>query len=196
MLGADKKEKAILVEIHDPVTGQRRGFVDFAIRKDGTLVAENVKVAPYLKKRGLAELMYRAARDAGHDIAPGRVQTDEGLALVEALQRKKIINKEADGPRAKASDLKEKQDGQTTETRKEKPVPAPAPAAKAETGKERPLPEGVTLRPMKSGGFEAVNKQGNRIGRVTPTGEVTVDNAFAGKGIVQALRDAMKKPKP
>jgi hypothetical protein len=84
--------------------------VDFAIRKDGTLVAENVKVAPYLKKRGLAELMYRAARDAGHDIAPGRVQTEEGLALVEALQRKKIINKEAEGPRAKASDLKEKQD--------------------------------------------------------------------------------------
>ena len=105
LLGADKKERSILVEAHDPVSGQRRGFVDFAIRKDGTLVAENVKVAPYLKKRGIAELLYRAARDAGHNIAPGRVQTDEGLALVEALQRKGVINKEADGPRAKASDI-------------------------------------------------------------------------------------------
>ena len=178
--------------MHDPVTGQRRGFVDFAIRKDGTLVAENVKVAPYLRRRGLAEMMYRAVRDAGHDIAPGRVQTTDGLAFVEEMQSKNIINKEADGPRAKASDLKGDQNGQTAETRKEKPVPD----TKAEAGKERPLPEGVTLRPVKTGGFEAVNKQGNRIGRVTPTGEVTVDNAFAGKGIVQALRDAMKKPKP
>jgi hypothetical protein len=211
MLGADKKEKAILVEIHDPVTGQRRGFVDFAIRKDGTLVAENVKVAPYLKKRGLAELMYRAARDAGHDIAPGRVQTEEGLALVEALQRKKIINKEAEGPRAKASDLKEKQDaaGQVSKPEgvQQERVQGDEGRKTAEAGgrdrvqrpagsEEKALPEGVTLRPMKSGGFEAVNKQGNRIGRVTSTGEVTVDNAFAGKGIVQALRDAMKKPRP
>lgn len=177
LLGADKKEKSILVEVHDPVTGQRRGFVDFAIRKDGTLVAENVKVAPYLKKRGLAELMYRAARDAKYDIAPGRVQTDEGLAMVEALQRKGVINKEAEGPRAKASDLAEK----------------PASAAPTEP---KGLPEGVTLRAVKSGGYEALNTQGNRIGHITKTGEVSVDKAFAGKGIVQALRDAAKKPKP
>ena len=104
-LGADKKGKAILVEAHDPVSGQRRAFVDFAIRPDGVLVAENVKVAPYLKKRGIAELLYRMAREAGYDIAPGRAQTDEGLALVEALQRKGVINKDAAGPRAKASEL-------------------------------------------------------------------------------------------
>lgn len=104
-LGADKKERSILVEAHDPVSGQRRAFVDFAIRPDGVLVAENVKVAPYLKKRGIAELLYRMARESGYDIAPGRVQTDEGLALVEALQRKGVINKDAVGSRAKASDL-------------------------------------------------------------------------------------------
>jgi hypothetical protein len=104
-LGADKKERSVLVEAHDPVSGQRRGFVDFAIRPDGVLVAENVKVAPYLKKRGIAELLYRMARESGYDIAPGRVQTDEGLALVEALQRKGVINKDAVGSRSKASDL-------------------------------------------------------------------------------------------
>lgn len=211
MLGADKKEKSILVEVHDPVTGQRRGFVDFAIRKDGVLVAENVKVAPYLKKRGLAELMYRAARGAKHDIAPGRVQTEEGLAMVEALQRKGIINKEADGPRAKTSDLTGAKDaagqvnkqegvqqervqgnegGKATEAGGGDRVQRPA------GGEEKALPEGVTLRPMKSGGYEALNKQGNRIGHITKTGEVSVDKAFAGKGIVQALRDAVKKPKP
>ena len=211
MLGADKKEKSILVEVHDPVTGQRRGFVDFAIRKDGTLVAENVKVAPYLKKRGLAELMYRAARDAKYDIAPGRVQTEEGLAMVEALQRKGIINKEAEGPRAKASDLKEKQDvaGQVKqpegvqqervqgdEGRKTAEAGGGNRVQRATGGEEKGLPEGVTLRPVKSGGYEALNKQGNRIGHITKTGEVFVDKAFAGKGIVQALRDAAKKPKP
>jgi hypothetical protein len=100
-----EKTKAIMVEARDPQTGERRGFIDFAIRPDGVLTAENAKVAPNFQKRGVAEMMYKAARDAGHDIAPGRVQTDAGQAMVEALQKKGLINKEAEGPRAKASEL-------------------------------------------------------------------------------------------
>lgn len=99
------KAKSVLVEARDPETGARRGFVDFAVREDGVLVAENAKVAPEFKKRGIAEMMYKAARDAGHDIAPGRVQTDEGAAMVESLQKKGLINKESDAPRFKAGDL-------------------------------------------------------------------------------------------
>jgi hypothetical protein len=162
-LGADKKERSILVEAHDPVSGQRRGFVDFAIRKDGTLVAENVKVAPYLKKRGIAELLYRAARDAGHDIAPGRVQTDEGLALVEALQRKGVINKEADGPRAKASDLLKGEGDATREVSKQEGV-------QQERGKGN------------EGGQAAEAGGGNRVQREAPGGEAKAEvTTWTGK---------------
>ena len=104
-LGANKDERAVIVEARDPSTGQRRGLVDFAVRADGVLVAENAKVAPAFKGRGIAELMYRAARDAGYDIAPGRVQTDEGLRMVESFQKKGLINKEAEGKRFRAGDL-------------------------------------------------------------------------------------------
>lgn len=103
--GVNKDERTVIVEARDPATGQRRGLVDFAVRKDGVLVAENAKVAPAFKGRGIAELMYRAAREAGYDIAPGRVQTDEGQRMVESLQRKGVINKEADGQRFRAGDL-------------------------------------------------------------------------------------------
>lgn len=102
--GVDGAEKAVIVEARD-ASGARRGMVDFAVRGDGVLVAENAKVAPAFKGRGIAEAMYRAARDAGYDIAPGRVQTDEGLQMVEALQRKGLINKEAEGTRFRAGDL-------------------------------------------------------------------------------------------
>lgn len=104
--GANATEpNSVLVEVRDSATGQRRGFVDFAIREDGALVAENAKVAPASKGRGLAEAMYRAARAAGYDVAPGRVQTDEGLAMVQSLQRKGVINKAAEGERFRAGDL-------------------------------------------------------------------------------------------
>jgi hypothetical protein len=162
-LGADKKEQSILVEAHDPVSGQRRGFVDFAIRKDGTLVAENVKVAPYLKKRGIAELLYRAARDAGHDIAPGRVQTDDGLALVEALQRKGVINKEADGPRAKASDLLKGEGDASGQVRKQEGV-------QQERGKGN------------EGGQAAEAGSGDRVQREAPGGEAKTEvTTWTGK---------------
>lgn len=104
-LGANKDERAVIVEAVDPASGLRRGLVDFAVRADGVLVAENAKVAPAFKGRGIAELMYRAAREAGYDIAPGRVQTDEGQRMVESFQKKGLINKEAEGKRFRAGDL-------------------------------------------------------------------------------------------
>jgi hypothetical protein len=101
----ETKPNSVMVEIRDPVSGERRGMVDFAIREDGVLVAENAKVAPAFKGKGIAEQMYLATREAGYDIAPGRVQTDAGSGMVSSLQRKGIINKEADGARFKAGDL-------------------------------------------------------------------------------------------
>jgi hypothetical protein len=104
--GADARApNAVFVEVRDPTTGARRGFADFSIRPDGVLTSENTKVAPDMRGRGIAESMYKAARDAGYDIAPGRVQTDDGLAMVSKLQAKGLINKEADGPRFRAGDL-------------------------------------------------------------------------------------------
>jgi hypothetical protein len=96
---------AVLVELRDPATGERRGFIDFSIREDGVLTSENTKVAPALRGRGLAEAMYKAAREAGYDIAPGKVQTDAGHAMVGKLQAKGLINKEAAGQRFRAGDL-------------------------------------------------------------------------------------------
>lgn len=96
---------SVLIEVRDPATGNRHGFVDFAVRPDGVLVSENTKVAPNMRGKGIAEAMYQAARNAGYDIAPGRVQTDDGQALVERLQAKGVINKEAEGKRFRAGDI-------------------------------------------------------------------------------------------
>jgi hypothetical protein len=82
---------AVLVEIHEPGTGHRRALIDFAVREDGTLTAENVKVAPAFQGKGLAESMYRAAAAAGYKIAPGRFQTEQGAGLVKRLQDKGVI---------------------------------------------------------------------------------------------------------
>jgi len=104
-LGANRDTKSVMVEARDPKTGERRGVIDFGVRGDGVLTAENVKVAPAFQRRGIAEMMYQAAREAGHDIAPGRVQTDVGQTMVGRLQAKGLINREAEEPRAKAADL-------------------------------------------------------------------------------------------
>lgn len=96
---------SILVEVRDPETGERRAFTDFSLRDDGVLTSENTRVAPQYQKRGLAAAMYSAARSAGYDIAPGRVQTDQGLKMVDSLQRQGIINRDAVGPRFRAGDL-------------------------------------------------------------------------------------------
>lgn len=100
-----REANSVMVELRDPKTNERRGFIDFSIRPDGVLTSEMSKVAPDFRGRGLAEQMYSAARAAGYDIAPGKVQTDMGLAMVERLQAKGLINKEAEGKRFKAGDL-------------------------------------------------------------------------------------------
>jgi hypothetical protein len=95
---------SVMVRLKTP-DGKLSGFVDFAVREDGTLVAENAQVSDGLRGHGAAARMYMAAREAGFDIAPGRVQTDLGKRMVASLQRKGIINKEAVGQRFDAGDL-------------------------------------------------------------------------------------------
>lgn len=103
--GADAKgPNAVLVELRDPANNERRGFIDFSIGEDGVLRSENTKVAPALRGRGLAEAMYQAARNAGYDIAPGKVQTEAGQAMVEKLQAKGLITKQTEG-RQRAADV-------------------------------------------------------------------------------------------
>lgn len=87
----ENKTKSILVEAKDPITGERRGVIDFSIDKDGNLQAENTKVAKKYQGQGIAQSMYQAAKDAGYDIVPGRTQTEAGTAMVKALQKKGII---------------------------------------------------------------------------------------------------------
>lgn len=82
---------AVMVEVRDPATGQRRGFVDFALKGGNVLQAENALVAQQYRGKGLAEAMYRAARAAGYQIEPGRVQTDDGKGMVASLQSKGVL---------------------------------------------------------------------------------------------------------
>lgn len=89
-MGQDRRP-ALLIETRDPVTNERRGLIDFDVRPDGVLVAENVKVAPAMRGKGIAEAMYRAAVDAGYRVAPGRFQTQDGAAMVQRLQAKGLI---------------------------------------------------------------------------------------------------------
>lgn len=95
---------SVMVRLKTP-DGKLAGFVDFAVREDGTLVAENAQVAEGLRGKGAAQRMYLAAREAGYDIAPGRVQTDLGNKMVASLQKRGLINKEAEGPRFSAGNL-------------------------------------------------------------------------------------------
>jgi len=99
--GVDGNSVTIRLKTPD---GKLSGFVDFAKREDGTLVAENAQVADALRGNGAAQRMYLAAREAGYDIAPGRVQTDLGNKMA-SLQKKGLINKEAEGQRFSAGNL-------------------------------------------------------------------------------------------
>lgn len=91
--GVNKDSHSVMLEARDPDTGARRGFVDFAVGEDGVLRAENALVAPTMRNMGIAESLYRAARDAGYDIAPGRVQTEAGQKMVQSFVEKGLINK-------------------------------------------------------------------------------------------------------
>lgn len=85
----------VRVVVADPGTNAYRGYVDFEVNGN-TLRAANVAVAPGSRRRGIAEAMYRAAREAGYDIAPGRVQTADGMAMVNMLRERGLINREVD----------------------------------------------------------------------------------------------------
>jgi len=95
---------SVMVRLVTP-DGKLAGFVDFSKRSDGVLVAENVQVANDLRGKGAAKRLYIAAREAGFDIAPGKVQTDLGNKMVSSMQKHGIINKEAVEPRFSAGDL-------------------------------------------------------------------------------------------
>jgi ribosomal protein S18 acetylase RimI-like enzyme len=98
-MGADR-QLSVIVEART-TDGNRRGMIDFAVQGN-TLAAENTIVAPAYRRRGLAEAMYRAAREAGYDIMPGRKQTADGERMVASLREKGVINVERgleQGPR-------------------------------------------------------------------------------------------------
>lgn len=88
----------ILVEAHNPMTGERQGFANFSQGEDGTLVPSLVRVSPDFRRRGIATQMYQQARDAGYNIQPGKVQTTAGAGMSQALSEKGIVNKPASGP--------------------------------------------------------------------------------------------------
>jgi hypothetical protein len=89
------KPNSLMVEVHDKESGARRGFVDFAIHDDGTVSAENAKVAPNFQGKGIAAEMYKAVQDAGYKIAPGRAHTEVGAKMVSALQKRGLITEPA-----------------------------------------------------------------------------------------------------
>jgi hypothetical protein len=91
MLGLNKDTPS--VNVSAMFEGGRRGRIDFGVLPDGTLAAENTMVAGIFRGAGIAEGMYRAAREAGFDIAPGRKQTEQGDKMVASLLAKGVINK-------------------------------------------------------------------------------------------------------
>jgi GNAT superfamily N-acetyltransferase len=112
-LGAAKDTQGVFVQVFDPISGQRRARIDFAVNKDGTLAAENTNVAPSYQRRGIAQAMYQTAIDAGYKIVPGRKQTDVGAKMVDSLQSKGLIGgkkpaapKAAEAPASKAPAFK------------------------------------------------------------------------------------------
>lgn len=93
--------RELTVQVGAFQNGQRRARVDFELQGN-TLAAGNTVVAPAYRRRGLAEAMYRAAREAGYDIMPGRKQTADGERMVASLREKGVINVERgleQGPR-------------------------------------------------------------------------------------------------
>jgi predicted GNAT family acetyltransferase len=117
MLGAEKNAPS--VNVSATFDGGRRGRIDFAVQSDGTLAAENTMVANAFRGAGLAEVMYRAAKELGFEIVPGRKQTEAGDKMVAALQAKGVIGiaRDADTSRAAVA-------VQSTAERQQKPEAA------------------------------------------------------------------------
>lgn len=87
------RQLGVRVMAMDPTVNKPFGYVDFEV-VGNTLRAANTVVAQGARRQGLAEAMYRAARAAGYDIAPGRAQTPDGMAMVERLRERGVINRE------------------------------------------------------------------------------------------------------
>lgn len=88
-MGSDRS-LSVIVEART-ADGNRRAVVNFEV--DGnTLAAGNVNTASAYQRRGIAEAMYRAARDAGYEIVPGRTQTADGAKLVQRLIDKGLMD--------------------------------------------------------------------------------------------------------
>lgn len=90
LIGMNRDTESVMVEARD-AQGLRRGVIDFAVRPDGTIAAENTIVAGPYRGQGIAQAMYQAAKDAGYKIVPGRAQTEEGAGMVRSLQAKGLI---------------------------------------------------------------------------------------------------------
>lgn len=90
-MGADRS-LSVIVDART-ADGARRAMVNFEV--DGnTLAAGNAITAKAFQRKGLAEAIYRAARDAGYDIMPGREQTEDGAKMVARLREKGLINRD------------------------------------------------------------------------------------------------------
>lgn len=63
--------------------------VSFEQNPDGSIGAGHVQ--SFAPGKGLAESLYRKAKEDGFTIRPGRAQTEQGAKMVEALQRKGLI---------------------------------------------------------------------------------------------------------
>lgn len=90
LVGVNRDTQQILVEARD-AQGLRRGLIDFGVDEEGNLKAENTIVAGPYRGRGIAAAMYQAAADAGYKIKPGRFQTEQGMGMVQALQKRGLI---------------------------------------------------------------------------------------------------------
>jgi hypothetical protein len=90
LVGINRDTQQILVEARD-AQGLRRGLIDFGVDEEGNLKAENTIVAGPYRGKGIASAMYQAAAEAGYKIKPGRFQTEQGMGMVQALQKRGLI---------------------------------------------------------------------------------------------------------
>lgn len=88
-------------------TGDLAGMVDFNVRHDGALTAGITHVEPAMRGKGVAEMLYRAARAQGYDVAPSGTYTPAGRGLVESLKAKGVINRPEQGRGIVASEKRE-----------------------------------------------------------------------------------------
>jgi hypothetical protein len=165
-MGAENPERSLLVEVHDPVSGQRRGFAEFVFAKDGKLSEQNVKIAPYLKKRNIEEILRRAVKQKGHELEtkPGVENATKEASKPEAAPRKESTQEKA--PLPEGVTIREAKDGSGFE------------AVNAQGNRIGYLKDN-----LKAGQAEQLGENAN-------VEMVKVDKAFSGKGVGRALYQA------